>query len=285
MRHQHLLVAASALLIGLGGTNYAFANNPDPQDLESKTTNALAASVQAGEVEGAYVEGNLSTNTINGNSFSNAKGMFNVQQNGGANSLQQSDNTLGAILGCTCTDTAEHTSAGAFALSAQVASVDGGKSIGAVNTSESKSNTEKSASVHYETNAGAFTSTHSGSHSDSSTSNSSNNGDKNTSTSSYNSVNNGSGGNTAGTGKLSTSTDTDSGSGSSSESGHFSSTEASAHFDTEAWHSLETTTAVASTNGINNAFSGAVGMFNVSQNVGNNSMQQASNTAAAIIAK
>jgi hypothetical protein len=127
-------------------------------------------------------------------------------------------------LGCTCTDTAEHTSAGAFALSAQVASVEGNASIGAVNRSETKASYETSTNAHN---------------------------------------------NVATWSEKSGFSDSDIGNGS--------------HTEADFWN--ETSTAVASDNNIANAFNGAVGMFNVSQNVGNNSMQQASNTAAAIIGK
>jgi len=257
MRKQHLLVAASALLFGLGGTNYAFADGygNHNQDPTTASQNTLAASIQAGEVEDNFAKGTDATNSISGSSFNGAKGMFNVQQNGGANSLQQSDNTLAAILNCTCsTPTAGvNTSTGAIALSAQVASVEDNVSIGTVNKSETVASSEQGG----------------GQHSSSSTSNGSSNGNSDPTTSSYNGANGGSGGATAGKGTTYSSTNTDTGGG----------------WNSEAFYKLETTTAVASSNGIDNAFNGAVGMFNVSQNVGNNSMQQASNTAAAIIGK
>ncbi len=144
MKRNHLLVAASALVVGLSlaGTNawaeYKGDHNNDPF-LTANT--AVAASVQAGEVEDNFAKGTVGSNdtgTIGGT------GLINVQQNNGANSQLQDANTLGAILNtCGCsTNPADITANTALAVSVQVGSVEDNKSIGA--ETKTKSGTEQS---------------------------------------------------------------------------------------------------------------------------------------------
>lgn len=301
MRAQHLLVASSALLIALGVGGQAFAGNDnknhDPSTPTTiSTADDLAASIQAGKVKNDFAKGTDADNGIDSGSFNGAKGMFNVQQNGGANSLQQSDNTLAAILNTPNTN-ADLNAAGAIALSSQVASVEDVKSIGAVNTSKSVTKTSNSSFYHSNTNSGAENSTNSGAensystgtHSDSSTyAKSSGSLDPSFS---YNGANYGSGSFSSGGGSSKTNTDTGGGSNSqaanwtNSQAANWTNSDADGGSYSQAFYLVATSMAAVSTNAISSSFAGATGMFNVSQNVGNNSMQQVSNTAAAIIGK
>lgn len=120
---KKLLVAASALAMGFGLNGAAFAG-----DLPNVSA-AIAASLQGGSSTGNSTELGAfdldvgsswsPQNKIDEHAFDNAQGLFNVQQNAGQNSLQQADNTLGAILNCDCGKGIT----GALALSAQVADV------------------------------------------------------------------------------------------------------------------------------------------------------------------
>lgn len=120
------LVAASALAMGFGLSGVAFAG--DHHDTPSVSA-AIAASVQAGDSRGNSTELGAfdldvgsswsPQNKVDSHAFDNAQGLFNVQQNAGQNSLQQADNTLGAILNCSCGSGLS----GALALSAQVADI------------------------------------------------------------------------------------------------------------------------------------------------------------------
>ncbi|MGH7015301.1 MAG: hypothetical protein ACREEL_14325 [Stellaceae bacterium] len=190
MNKKHLLVAASALVVGLsmyGGNAWAGKG--------TQTTNvAVAASVQAGEVKDNGAWGTDASNSIG--SVSGA-GLVNIQQNGGANSLLQDDNTLAAVLNCSCSSDSNINVP--VALSTQVAEVRDNVSGGAHNTTDS----DTGGGLHI----GPF-----------------------------------------GLG------------------GH---------------DNYSTSTAVQSANGLS-SFNGT-GMYNISQNVGNNSLLQSSNTTAAII--
>ena len=227
---KHLLVAASALLVGLSFGTSAWAdgdghdhgnNNPF---LNAST--AVAASVQAGEVEDNFAKGTVGSNDTGA---INGTGLINVQQNNGANSQLQDANTLGAILDtCACsTNTADITANTALAVSAQFGSVEGNKSIGA--EAETRSGSEKSSA-----NVEVSSSEKGGGHHD----------------------------------------EYGSGGGHSEEfsfEGEFS------HQKT--WSSAEAP--VGSSNYI--ASVGGTGLINISQNNGNNSLLQSSNTVAAVI--
>ncbi|HKR19262.1 MAG TPA: hypothetical protein VJS41_03885 [Stellaceae bacterium] len=211
---KHLLVAASALLVGLSfGTN-AWADGDghdhggDNSFLNAST--AVAASVQAGEVEDNFAKGTVGSNDTGA---INGTGLINVQQNNGANSQLQDANTLGAILdSCACsTNTADITANTALAVSAQFGSVEGNKSIGAKAETRSGSS-ESSADIEVKGSEGKF-----------------------------------------------------------SFEGEFS------HEKT--WNNAEAP--VGSSNYI--ASVGGTGLINISQNNGNNSLLQSSNTVAAVI--
>ena len=204
MNKKHLLVAASALVVGLsfyGSNAYAGPSKHDDPFLLANT--AVAASVQAGEVEDNSAKGTLGSNTTGA---INGIGLTNVQQNNGANSELQSANTLGIVLSnCACsTTTADLTANTALAVSAQFGSVEGNGSTGAAHITNSSTDTDLVTK------------------------------DKN---------------------------------------GSFSFSDK----DTHNWSS----TPVASTNSISSV--GGTGLMNISQNNGNNSLLQSSNTVAAII--
>lgn len=230
---KHLLVAASALVVGLSFGSYAFAGNDggDGGNHGNKpttdTSTAVAASVQAGSVEDNFAVGTAGANAIG---TAGGTGLFNVQQNNGANSLIQSDNTLGAILNCSCSSSPNsNVTNTSLALSAQVAEVEGNVSIGAENKSSSGSSSSSA-------NIQASSEDKGGGHHD---------------------VYGGGGGHD----------DT------SFFSGDFS------HSDE--W--MRSSEAVASANAIG-TISGT-GLMNISQNNGNNSLLQSSNTVAAIVGK
>jgi hypothetical protein len=220
----NLLVAASALAVGLSFSGMAYAGGGDGgnggngggHQQTSVTNTALAGAIQLGEVEHNFAKGTDANNGISSGSFNGATGLFNVQQNGGANSLQQDGNTLAAVLNCTCSNTTGTTNNTPIALSAQVASVEGNASLGAANTTTSVTHSEyvskKGEDKHHHGDSGSFS---------------------------------------AG----------------------------------ESFGLYKTSYAVASSNSIGGSFENATGLFNVSQNVGNNSMQQATNTVAAIVGK
>jgi len=271
MRKQHLLVAASALLIGFGVSGHAFAETKgpkgDPKPITVSLTVGLADSTQSGEVDCDTAIGTDAYNGIDG-SFNGAKGMINVQQNGGANSLQQSDNTLAAILDGSASK-ADLTGVGAIALSSQTASVVGDSSVGAFSAGKTVSKSEKSGGWSFDTSAGVA------GYSDSSSTSGGKSGGK---------------GGKGGEGGIGPDVIGGPGGGDSSSSNHKSSgfvawdsTEASGGYSSSAFYLSEYLSAVQSANSISGSFNGAVGMINVSQNVGNNSLQQTSNTAAAIL--
>ncbi|MGH7001735.1 MAG: hypothetical protein ACREEA_09545, partial [Stellaceae bacterium] len=95
---KHLLVAASALVVGLsfGSNAYAW----DDNDI-ANAKSATAVSLQLGEVEDNFAKGTVGSNDTGA---IGGTGLINVQQNNGANSLLQDANTLGAILNCACTN-------------------------------------------------------------------------------------------------------------------------------------------------------------------------------------
>lgn len=228
---KHLLVAASALLVGLSFGSYAYAHDGegdgggDNSFLNAST--AVAATVQAGEVEDNFAKGTVGSNdtgTIGGT------GLINVQQNNGANSQLQDANTLGAILdNCACSaNTADITANTALAVSVQVGSVEDNKSIGA--KAETRSGSEKDTA-----DVEVSSSEKGGGHHDS-----------------Y--------GNSGG--------------------GHSEEFSFEGEFSHEkTWSSAEAP--VGSTNFI--AGVSGTGLINVSQNNGNNSLLQSSNTVAAVI--
>jgi hypothetical protein len=229
----HLLVAASALVVGLG-INGAFAGGHDDhghdgQDPSTSVGVAVALSNQDGGVALNFAKGTVGTNTINN---VGGTGLVNIQQNNGANSVLQDQNTLGAILNCSCS-TSSQTLGVSLAASNQSALVLGNVSIGASNRT----------SVGAETASGAFFAVGSSGSDDS-------HGHDNHDNHGH-----------------------DDGSKKFAAGGAF--TEAAA------W--AKSSTAVGSSNTIN-GFSGT-GLYNISQNNGNNSMLQSGNTVAAIVGK
>lgn len=206
----HLLVAASALVVGLGTSGMAFAgDNHDPhgRGTTSATSAAVALSDQDGAVILNFAKGTDGANAINSVA---GTGLVNIQQNNGANSILQDQNTLGAILNCSCTSSSSTNVLDvSLAASAQSALVLGNVSIGAENRTSK--------------------------------------------------------GSSAGGG------------------GGFIGDEAAGGFF---WHKARwdnTETAVQSSNGLG-SFTGT-GLYNISQNNGNNSMLQSGNTVAAIVGK
>lgn len=185
------MVAVSALVLGLSGQAFAGDYSREHQAKELAST-SVAVTIQAGEVENNRASGNASNNYIGA---TGGTGLFNVQQNGGANSIQQDANTLAAILNCACSQ--GNTNTTAVALGLQIAEVEHNKSQGAADVTSSSS-------------------------------------------------------------------------GSSSWFG-------------EKHKEHYTSTVVASSNSI--GYVGGTGLMNISQNVGNNSMQQSANTVAAIVGR
>jgi hypothetical protein len=177
----------------------------DGHDPSTAVGVAVALTNQEGAVLFNFAKGTDGYNTI-GNV--GGTGLVNIQQNNGANSVLQDQNTLGAILNCSCS-TANQTLDVSLAASNQSALVLGNVSIGAANT-------EKEALVK---SAGG------GHHSQ------------------Y-----------------------------GSSGGHY-----------EYAHVISSSTAVQSTNSLSNF--GGTGLFNISQNNGNNSMLQSANTVAAVVGK
>ena len=211
-----LLVAASALAVGLslGGTAYAKDNDHGgDKGKQQSVATAVAASDQDAGVLFNFAKGTDANNSVTGGAFNGATGLFNVQQNGGANSIQQDGNTLGAILNCSCSNNGGTSTS--LALSSQTAFVAGNTSIGAKNEGTTVADvsvfSKKGEDKHHRHG--------------------------------------------------------DDGSVSAANAFYLS------HYEN----------AVASSNTINASFENATGLFNVSQNVGNNSMQQATNTVAAIV--
>lgn len=122
-----LLVAASALVVGLSFTGPASAWPEHRDHRSTSVSTAVTGSLQGGEVEGNVTVlggttvqiGGDTVNKVDDYGFDSAQGLFNVQQNAGQNSLQQAGNTLGAILSSN-----KGGRTGALALSAQVAEVE-----------------------------------------------------------------------------------------------------------------------------------------------------------------
>jgi hypothetical protein len=106
-----------------------------PSDPSTNVSGAVAVSNQDGAVIGAFAKG-----TLDGNSLSTVSptGLANIQQNGGANSILQDQNTLGAILGCSCSSS-NNSADLSLAASNQSALVLGAVSIGAQSRSETGS--------------------------------------------------------------------------------------------------------------------------------------------------
>lgn len=123
---KHLLVAASALVVGLSFGSYAYAGGDGGNDHgNGQQSTAIAAGFQFGEVESNdadHTVGSAAAASIGGT------GLFNVNVNAGANSELQGQNTLGAILDCSCSSGGQSTS---LALSTQVGSVEDNSASGA----------------------------------------------------------------------------------------------------------------------------------------------------------
>lgn len=243
----HLLVAASALVVGLGMSGAAFAggndhggHGGDPGNNNHGTTSATSAAVALSDQDGAvmfnFAKGTAGNNTIGS---VGGTGLVNMQQNNGANSILQDQNTLGAILNCSCTSSSSTNVLDvSLAASEQNALVLGNVSIGAENRTKSGSESGSGTFASAESSSSGGSSGHDGH--DSHDSHGNNDGSR---------------------------------SHAEAASGSF------AHAKT--WSSSET--AVASNNTLS-SFTGT-GLYNISQNNGNNSMLQSGNTVAAIIGK
>jgi hypothetical protein len=234
---KHLLVAASALVVGLSFAGTAFANG-DRDDHHNNSllsaNAALAASVQA---NGVFFNFALGTDAANSISDVHAIGLVNIQQNGGANSNQADANTLAAVLtqSCGCGNGALISVNVPVAATVQVGAVAGNTSIGALNVA--KTGVDEGSGWHVdhvfaaEQSAGFIAGSH------------------------YGFI----------------------GAGEQSALLAASSAGGGQHF--RAWDNQYDWQ--QSTNTLHN--SNFTGMINVSQNVGNNSLQQAANTASVII--
>ena len=233
----HLLVAASALVVGLG-INGAFAGNDnhgnDGNNGHDPSTTAVGVAVALSNQDGGvalnFAKGTVGTNTIG---TVGGTGLVNIQQNNGANSILQDQNTLGAILNCSCS-TSDQTLGVSLAASNQSALVLGNVSIGATNTTNSGA----------EQSSGAFFAAGSSSSGDDSHGHDSHDNHGH-----------------------------DDGSKKFAAGGAFA----------QAANWSKSSTAVGSSNTISN-FSGT-GLYNISQNNGNNSMLQSGNTVAAIVGR
>jgi hypothetical protein len=230
----HLLVAASALVVGLG-INGAFAGGHDDhghdgQDPSTSVGVAVALSNQDGGVALNFAKGTVGTNTIG---TVGGTGLVNIQQNNGANSILQDQNTLGAILNCSCSSS-DQTLGVSLAASNQSALVLGNVSIGATNTTNSGA----------EQSSGAFFAAGSSSSGDDSHGHDSHDNHGH-----------------------------DDGSKKFAAGGAFA----------QAANWSKSSTAVGSSNTLS-SFSGT-GLYNISQNNGNNSMLQSGNTVAAIVGR
>jgi hypothetical protein len=239
-----LLVAASALVIGLSSQAFADNSNGHNQDPRNNPTvqvnTAVALNDQDAAVAFAFAKGTDAANAIAGTM--NMTGLQNVQQNGGANSVLQDGNTLGAILNCSCSSGSNgNTFNTSLASNDQDALVLGAVSIGASNKAGggSFSSSSSSHSSGFLLAAGGEKS--SGGH--------------------------------------------DSRDGGSQSAGFILAAggDSSSH-DSEHGSFWYASQAVQSTNSINGNIT-TLGLTNISQNVGNNSVLQSSNTVAAIVGK
>jgi hypothetical protein len=254
----NLLVAASALVVGLGMNGAAFASGQGGQGgsdpSKDPTTNAAAAVALTGQ-DGAvlfdFAKGTDGANTLG---TVGGTGLFNVQQNNGANSILQDQNTLGAVLDCSCSTTG-NVYAASLAASSQSALVLGDQSIGAVD----KGGSGKSSSSGFIFAAGGEQS--------------SGGGHKTTTTSGTS----GTSGNNHPDSQTNDPTTTTSSAGGGEQSAGFLLLAGGQQKNSYSWYN----TAVQSTNYA--ASIGGTGLVNVSQNNGNNSMLQSGNTVAAII--
>jgi len=249
----HLLVAASALVVGLDMSGAAFAgdshdhgNNNDHGKNNDPTTTSVGLAVALNQQNGAsvfnFAKGTDGANTIG---TVNGTGLVNIQQNNGANSVLQDQNTLGAILNCSCS-TSDQSLGVSLAASQQNALVLGNVSIGATNKAAQAS----SSSV------------------------GSGSGSKSSAAS------------TSGTIAIGTSADADGDHGhaqaaTGNSAAQDSETHQGQHNDTSSW--AFASAAVQSTNALSSF--GGTGLYNISQNNGNNSVMQAGNTVAAIVGK
>jgi hypothetical protein len=239
----NLLVAASALVVGLGMSGVAFAHDDGGDNNNHGTTSATSAAVALTDQDGAVIH-NFAKGTVGANAIGtvNGTGLVNIQQNNGANSILQDQNTLGAILNCSCTSSSSTNVLDvSLAASEQNALVLGNVSIGAQNKSANGSSAYSSTST------------------------------KNSAAS------------TTGSGVL-TSASADGDDAQASATGGNSAAQSndnSTHNSNRSW--AFQSTAVASSNSLSSF--GGTGLYNISQNNGNNSMLQSANTVAAIIGK
>lgn len=144
---KHLLVAASALVVGLSFGSYAWAGGDggdggNDHGKQSANSTAIALGFQFGEVEdndADHTVGNAAAANIGGT------GLFNVNVNAGANSELQGQNTLGAILNCSCSTNGNSTS---LALSTQVGSVEDNSASGASARTDKEGGSESWSEYH-----------------------------------------------------------------------------------------------------------------------------------------
>jgi len=253
----HLLVAASALVVGLGMSGAAFAgdshdhgNNNDHGKNNDPTTTSVGLAVALNQQNGAsvfnFAKGTDGANTIG---TVNGTGLVNIQQNNGANSVLQDQNTLGAILNCSCS-TSDQTFGASLAASQQNALVLGNVSIGATNKAAQASSSHSSV--------GSSSSTKNGTASTSGTiaigTKASAHGDD---------------------------ADASAATGNSSASDNDNHQEQHNNTSTHSW--AFASAAVGSSNSLSSF--GGTGLYNISQNNGNNSVLQSGNTVAAIVGK
>ena len=236
----NLLVAASALVVGLGMSGAAFAGeHHDNHGTTSATSAAVALTDQDAAVIFNFAKGTAGANAIGS---VGGTGLVNIQQNNGANSVLQDQNTLGAILNCSCTSSSSTNVLDvSLAGSEQNALVLGNVSIGATNKAGNGSSAYASTST------------------------------KNSAAS------------TTGSG-VATNASADGDDASASAGGGNSAAQSndnSTHNSTRSW--AFASTAVASSNSLSTF--GGTGLYNISQNNGNNSMLQSANTVAVIIGK
>jgi hypothetical protein len=123
MKLNLFCVSSVAMVFGLCGV--AFAQESNSSDLS--TILASARSSQVGEVDRNDIDmsGDLQSHNSIDNVFTDAEGLFNLQQNTGENSLQQSSNTLAKILNCNCSSGVVNL--GAVSVGRQLASIQGNR--------------------------------------------------------------------------------------------------------------------------------------------------------------
>jgi hypothetical protein len=276
----------------------------DHKDPSTTTDVGLAVSAQQGIV--GYNSA-IGTNSENDLDQIHGIGLLNVQQNGGANSSQADANTLAAIINA---DNAGHSSNGGtsdtnlpIAVNVQSSAIVGNHSAGPVTTSSvgvsTSSYEHEESSVGSEQSAGAFEQSsgfreqsasgheqssgiHAGVHASTASAASSTLSPPASSAASNSSFSAG-----FGAGEQSSGFHEQSASGHEQSAGAFEQSAFLAQQSAGAgtrFNAWDNTFANQQTNNTLNNL-GVTGMVNISQNVGNNSMQQASNTAAVVIGK